>query len=95
MWYKEFEVVDNQVVETDVNFLGITPNLTLTLKLQYRFAMKAILIPFVVALAFSSCIPEDVQSDDLMAVVEAYLVPDHRLRCRLPGRLPLAALTPT
>lgn len=34
VWYKEFEVVDNQVIETDVNFLGITPNITLSLKIQ-------------------------------------------------------------
>ncbi|MNS25061.1 TonB-dependent Receptor Plug Domain protein [compost metagenome] len=34
VWYKEFQIADNQVVETNVNYLGLTPNLTLTLKLR-------------------------------------------------------------
>ncbi len=34
VWYKEFTVVDNHVVETNVNYLGFTPNLTLSLKLK-------------------------------------------------------------
>ncbi len=27
VWYKEFEVVDNTILETDVNLLGFTPSL--------------------------------------------------------------------
>jgi hypothetical protein len=34
VWYKQYEIVDNQIVETNVNYLGITPNLTLSLKLR-------------------------------------------------------------
>ena len=34
VWYKEFTVVDNHVVETNVNYLSFTPNLTLYLKLK-------------------------------------------------------------
>ena len=34
VWYKEFEIIDNQVISTDVNYLGITPNLTLGLRLR-------------------------------------------------------------
>ncbi len=34
VWYKEFEIIDNQVIATDVNYLGITPNLTLGVKLR-------------------------------------------------------------
>jgi hypothetical protein len=34
VWYKEFEILDNQVIATDVNYLGITPNLTLAVKLR-------------------------------------------------------------
>ena len=34
VWYKEFTVVDNHVVETNVNYLGFTPNLTLSIKLK-------------------------------------------------------------
>ena len=26
-WYNEFEVVDNQVTETNVNYIGFTPSL--------------------------------------------------------------------
>jgi ferric enterobactin receptor len=31
-WYKEYEIVNNQLVGTDVKFLGFTPNLTFSLK---------------------------------------------------------------
>lgn len=34
VWYKTFEIEDNQLAETDVTFLGITPNITLSLKLR-------------------------------------------------------------
>jgi ferric enterobactin receptor len=34
VWYKEFEIIDNQVIATDVNYLGITPNITLGIKLR-------------------------------------------------------------
>jgi ferric enterobactin receptor len=31
-WYKEYEVVDNQLIENNVRFLGFTPNLSFSLK---------------------------------------------------------------
>ncbi|PLW96695.1 MAG: TonB-dependent receptor [Marinilabiliales bacterium] len=34
VWYKEFEVVDGELLETNVNLLGITPNITFSLKLK-------------------------------------------------------------
>ncbi len=34
VWYKEFTIADNHTVETNVNYLGFTPNLTLSLKLK-------------------------------------------------------------
>ena len=34
VWYKTFEIVDDTVIGTDVNYLGITPNLTFSLKLH-------------------------------------------------------------
>jgi hypothetical protein len=34
IWYKEYQVIDGTVIETDKLFLGFTPNLTLTLKLR-------------------------------------------------------------
>jgi len=34
VWYKEYQIVENTVVSTSVNYLGITPNLTLSLKLR-------------------------------------------------------------
>jgi ferric enterobactin receptor len=34
VWYKTFEISDDQLAETDVTFLGITPNITLSLKLR-------------------------------------------------------------
>ncbi|MCW3084422.1 MAG: outer rane receptor protein [Bacteroidetes bacterium] len=34
VWYKQYSIVDGQIIETNVNYLGITPNLTLSLKLR-------------------------------------------------------------
>ncbi len=34
VWYKTYTVGDGSIVETDVNYTGITPNLTLSLKLR-------------------------------------------------------------
>ena len=34
IWYKEFEVEDGELIETDVSLLGITPSITLSLKLR-------------------------------------------------------------
>lgn len=34
VWYKEFEIINNQVISTDVYYLGATPNLTLGVKLR-------------------------------------------------------------
>ena len=34
VWYKTFEISDDQLAETDVTFLGITPNITLSIKLR-------------------------------------------------------------
>jgi hypothetical protein len=34
IWYKTFEIEDDQLAESNVTFLGITPNITLTLKLR-------------------------------------------------------------
>ena len=34
VWYKEYEVVDGDLLETDVTFLGITPNFFLNIKLR-------------------------------------------------------------
>lgn len=33
-WYKQYTIQDNTIIETNVNYLGITPNLTLSLKLR-------------------------------------------------------------
>ncbi len=33
VWYKQFVIDDGQILETNVNYLGITPNLSLSLKL--------------------------------------------------------------
>jgi ferric enterobactin receptor len=33
-WYKEYEIQDSQVIETDVNFLGFTPNVSFTWRLR-------------------------------------------------------------
>lgn len=32
IWYKQYNVVNNQVVTSNVNYLGLTPNITLSLK---------------------------------------------------------------
>ena len=34
IWYKEYQIIDGNVIETDKLFLGFTPNLTVTLKLK-------------------------------------------------------------
>lgn len=33
-WYKEYQIEEGQLIETNVNFLGTTPNLTLSIKLH-------------------------------------------------------------
>ncbi|MFY9150443.1 MAG: TonB-dependent receptor [Prolixibacteraceae bacterium] len=33
-WYKEYQIIDSEIISIDKQFLGITPNLTLTLKLN-------------------------------------------------------------
>lgn len=33
-WYKQYSIEDGQIIETNVNYLGFTPNLTLSLKLR-------------------------------------------------------------
>lgn len=33
-WYKEYQIVDSDIISIDKQFLGITPNLTVTLKLN-------------------------------------------------------------
>jgi len=32
VWYKQFEIIENTIVETNVNYLGITPNVNFTIK---------------------------------------------------------------
>ena len=34
VWYKQYTIADGEIVETNVNYLGIVPNLTLSLKLR-------------------------------------------------------------
>jgi ferric enterobactin receptor len=34
VWYNEFQIQDNKVIETNVNFLGFTPNLNLSWRLR-------------------------------------------------------------
>ena len=34
VWYKKFQIVDGTVVVTNVNYLGFTPNITLSLKIR-------------------------------------------------------------
>jgi hypothetical protein len=34
VWYKQYSIIDGVVTETNVNYLGITPNITLSLKLR-------------------------------------------------------------
>lgn len=33
-WYKEYEIIENQIIETPVYFLGFTPNINFTIKLK-------------------------------------------------------------
>jgi hypothetical protein len=34
IWYKQYTIVDGKVIETNVTYLGITPNLTISLKFR-------------------------------------------------------------
>jgi len=34
VWYKQYTIEDGEILETNVNYLGITPNLTLSLKFR-------------------------------------------------------------
>jgi ferric enterobactin receptor len=34
IWYKQYTIEDGEILETNINYLGITPNLTLSLKLR-------------------------------------------------------------
>ena len=34
IWYKQFTLVDGKIIETNVNYLGITPNITLSFRLR-------------------------------------------------------------
>lgn len=34
VWYNEYEIIDNQIIKTPVNFLGITPNISLNIKFR-------------------------------------------------------------
>jgi hypothetical protein len=34
IWYKQYTIEEGQIIETNINYLGITPNLTLSLKLR-------------------------------------------------------------
>jgi ferric enterobactin receptor len=34
VWYKEYQIIDNQIIETPVYYLGITPNLSFTVKFK-------------------------------------------------------------
>jgi ferric enterobactin receptor len=34
VWYKEFDVQDNQVIETNINYLGFTPNISFSWRLR-------------------------------------------------------------
>jgi hypothetical protein len=34
VWYNEFQIQENKVIETNVNFLGFTPNLNLSWRLR-------------------------------------------------------------
>ncbi len=33
-WYKQFTIVDSEIIETSINYLGFTPNVTLSLRLR-------------------------------------------------------------
>jgi len=34
VWYKQFTIADGEILETNVNYLGITPNISLSLKIR-------------------------------------------------------------
>jgi ferric enterobactin receptor len=34
IWYKQFSIADGTIIETNINYLGITPNITLSFKLR-------------------------------------------------------------
>ena len=34
IWYREYQIIENEVIETDVNFLGFTPNISLSIKFR-------------------------------------------------------------
>ncbi|HVN56690.1 MAG TPA: TonB-dependent receptor [Bacteroidales bacterium] len=34
VWYKQYAIQDGSIIETNINYLGITPNITLSLKLR-------------------------------------------------------------
>jgi hypothetical protein len=34
VWYNQYQIVDQQIIQTNIRYLGITPNLTLSLKLR-------------------------------------------------------------
>lgn len=34
VWYKTYSIADGEIIETNVNYMGITPNLTLSLKIR-------------------------------------------------------------
>jgi len=34
VWYKEYQIIENEIIETDMNYLGITPNISLVIKLK-------------------------------------------------------------
>lgn len=34
IWYKQYSILDGEILETDVTYLGFTPNITLSLKLR-------------------------------------------------------------
>ncbi len=31
VWYREYEIIENQIIETDINFLGFTPNISFSI----------------------------------------------------------------
>jgi ferric enterobactin receptor len=34
VWYKEYQVVNNNIIETNINYLGLTPNITFSYKFR-------------------------------------------------------------
>jgi hypothetical protein len=34
VWYNQYQIIDQQIVQTNIQYLGITPNITLSLKLR-------------------------------------------------------------